>query len=63
MQFTGYNTGIQGLEAKAKADALPFSDMIFFDDAQVATFRHGALNSATDRLVQILTKAKAASAK
>ena len=63
MQFTGYNTGIQGLEEKAKADSLPLSDMIFFNDKQVSTFRHGALNTATDRLVQILTKAKATSAK
>lgn len=63
MQFTGYNTGIQGLQEKATADALPLSELIFFTDKQVATFKHGALNSATDRLVQILTKAKAVSAK
>ncbi|RKR20098.1 polyamine ABC transporter substrate-binding protein [Arthrobacter oryzae] len=63
LQFTGYNTGIAGLREKAKADKLPLSEMIFFTDQQVATFKSGALNSGTDRLVQILTKAKAASAK
>ena len=34
--------------------------MIFFTDAQVATFRAGAVNSAFDRQVEIYHKAKAA---
>ena len=34
-------------------------DMIFFDDAQVATMQTGEVNSAQDRLVDILNKVKA----
>ena len=33
--------------------------MIFFTDAQVATFKAGAVNSAQDRLVDIYSKVKA----
>jgi spermidine/putrescine transport system substrate-binding protein len=60
MQFHGYNTGIIGLEAAAKAANTTFPDMIFFTPAQVATFRAGAVNSAFDRLNDIYLKAKAA---
>ena len=33
--------------------------MVFFDEAQVATMEAGAVNSATERLVQIWDEAKA----
>jgi spermidine/putrescine transport system substrate-binding protein len=62
MKFHGYNTGLTGIKEKATAENLPFLDLIFFDDAQVNTMRPGALNSGTERLVQILAKAKAKSA-
>lgn len=62
MVFHGYNTGVVGVEDKARTANLPFLDMIFFTQAQVATMRAGALNDGTERLVQILAKAKAASA-
>ncbi len=60
LQFHGYNTGITGVEEAAAAVDTPFMDMIFFTDAQVATFRAGVVNSAFDRLVEIYNKAKAA---
>lgn len=62
MKFHGYNTGLTGIKEQATAENLPFLDLIFFDDAQVKSMRAGALNSATERMVQILAKAKAKSA-
>ena len=60
LNFHGYNTGITGVKEAAEAADTPFMDMIFFNDAQVATFRAGAVNSSFDRLVDIYIKAKAA---
>lgn len=60
LEFHGYNTGIKGVKEAATAAGLPFLDMVFFTDAQVATFRAGAVNSALDRQVAIYNKAKAA---
>jgi spermidine/putrescine transport system substrate-binding protein len=60
LQFHGYNTGITGVKEAAAAADVPFLDMIFFTDPQVATFRAGTVNSAFDRLVEIYNKAKAA---
>jgi spermidine/putrescine transport system substrate-binding protein len=59
LEFHGYNTGIKGVEEQARAADLPYLDLIFFDDAQVATFEAGAVNSATQRTVEILDEAKA----
>jgi spermidine/putrescine transport system substrate-binding protein len=60
LQFHGYNTGIEGVEQEAQAANVPFLPMIFFTDAQLATFRPGAVNTSFDRLVSIYNKAKAA---
>ena len=60
LEFHGYNTGITGVKEAAEAAGLPFLDMVFFTDAQVATFRAGETNSALDRQVEIYNKAKAA---
>ena len=60
LEFHGYNTGITGVKEAAQAANFQFLDMVFFDDAQVATFRAGAVNSANQRLVDIWNKAKAA---
>ena len=46
LEFHGYNTGIIGVQAAAEAAELPFLDLVFFDEAQVATFEAGAVNSA-----------------
>ena len=48
LEFHGYNTGIKGVQEAAEAANLPYLDVIFFDEAQVATFEAGAVNSATE---------------
>jgi spermidine/putrescine transport system substrate-binding protein len=60
LEYHGYNTGIKGVQDAAEAAGLPFLDLVFFDEAQVATFRPGAVNSAQQRLVEIFDKCKAA---
>jgi len=60
MAFHGYNTGIAGIESDAKSAGLPFLDMIFFTDAQLATMSPQVINSAFDREVQIFVNMKAA---
>lgn len=60
LEFHGYNTGINGVQDAAEAAGLTFLDLVFFDEAQVATFEAGAVNSAQQRLVEIWDKAKAA---
>ena len=60
MAFHGYNTGITGIQSAAKAAGLPFLDMIFFTDAQLATMHAQEINSAFDREVAIFLKMKAA---
>ena len=62
MKFHGYNCGLKNVAQRAEEDDLPFRDMIILDEAKVATMQAGALNSATERLVQILAKAKSKSA-
>jgi spermidine/putrescine transport system substrate-binding protein len=62
LQFHGYNTGIKGIEDKAKADKIPYLDLIFFSAAQVATFRAGAVNDGLQKQIDIFQKAKAVSA-
>lgn len=57
LNFHGYNTGIKGVDALA-AD-IDFKDMVFFDDAQVATMRSGAVNSAQEKIVKIYSDVKA----
>ena len=60
LEFHGYHTGVNGVQAAAEAAGLEFLDLVFFDEAQVATFESGAVNSAQQRLVEIWDKAKAA---
>lgn len=60
LNFHGYHTGITGVQAEAEAAGLEYLDLVFFDEAQVATFEAGAVNSAQQRLVEIWDKAKAA---
>ena len=67
LAYHGYNTGIAGVQEKAEQafedgdEAFGFLDLVFFDDAQVATMDAGAVNEAQGRLVEIWNKAKAAS--
>ncbi len=60
LQFHGYNTGITGVQEAAQAAGFEFLDIVFFTDEQVATMKAGAVNSASQRLVDIWNKAKAA---
>ena len=54
LEFHGYNTGIKGVQEQAEAADLPYLDLVFFDEAQVATFEAGAVNSATETVGQDL---------
>jgi spermidine/putrescine transport system substrate-binding protein len=59
MEYTGYNTGSIGNEAKAKAAGLKYLDLIFFSPDQVKTMETGAINSAEQRLIDMYDQAKA----
>jgi spermidine/putrescine transport system substrate-binding protein len=61
LEFHGYNTGIKGVKEEAEAADLPYLDVVFFDEAQVATMEAGAVNSAQQQLVEIWDQAKVAS--
>lgn len=61
LQFHGYNTGIKGVEELA--GDLEFKELIFFTPDEVSRLRPGAVNSAQDRLVDILSKVKAKAGK
>lgn len=59
MEYTGYNTGSTGNQAKAKAAGLKYLDLIFFSADQVKSMETGAINSAEQRLIDMYDKAKA----
>jgi spermidine/putrescine transport system substrate-binding protein len=61
LAYHGYNTGIIGVEERAREEGFEFLDMIFFSEEEVATMDPGAVNEAQQRLVDIWNKAKAAS--
>jgi spermidine/putrescine transport system substrate-binding protein len=61
LAYHGYNTGITGVEERARQEGFEFLDLVFFSDEQVATMDPGAVNEAQGRLVEIWNKAKAAS--
>jgi spermidine/putrescine transport system substrate-binding protein len=61
LAYHGYNTGITGVEERAREEGFEYLDMIFFSDEEVATMDPGAVNEAQQRLVDIYNKAKAAS--
>jgi spermidine/putrescine transport system substrate-binding protein len=58
LEFHGYNTGLKGVR-EIVPDDLTYPEMIFFDDAQVSKMEAGAVNTAQQRLVDILDKVKA----
>ena len=64
LTYHGYHSGMKQIDklmAELAPDA-PLVDMVFFPDEQVKTMKNGAVNSAQDRLVEILDKVKAAAA-
>lgn len=62
MLYHGTNPGIKGVEEKAKQGDMQFPENVFFTPEQLATMQDGAINSAQQRQVDILAKAKAAAA-
>jgi spermidine/putrescine transport system substrate-binding protein len=64
LNYHGYHSGMKNMPQLIE-ELLPDlvdGDMIFFSDAQVKTMQTGAVNSAQDRLVEILNKVKAKAA-
>ncbi len=61
LAYHGYNTGIAGVEDRARDEGFEFLDLVFFSEEQVKTMDPGAVNEAQQRLVDIWNKAKAAS--
>jgi spermidine/putrescine transport system substrate-binding protein len=61
LSYHGYHTGMKNMEQLLKelAPDLEKPDMIFFSDEQVATMEAQEMNSALERLVDILNKTKA----
>ena len=57
--YTGYNTAVKGIEDHLPED-LANPEIIFFTEEEVARLDPGAVNSAQDRLVEILNNVKAA---
>ncbi len=62
LKYHGYNTAIKGIEEKALADGIPYPEIIFFDEDQVAQMVAGAVNEGLDRQNEIYQQAKAVSA-
>jgi spermidine/putrescine transport system substrate-binding protein len=64
LNYHGYHSGMKNIPQLIE-ELLPDlvnGDMIFFSDAQVKTMQTGAVNTAQDRLVDILNKVKAKAA-
>lgn len=64
LNYHGYNSGMKNIDTLL-AELIPDivdADMIFFSDEQVASMQTGAVNSAQERLVDILNKVKAKAA-
>jgi spermidine/putrescine transport system substrate-binding protein len=61
LQYHGYHTGMKSMPQLIEelAPDVEFADMIFFDDAAVATMHTQVINEAIDRQVEILNKMKA----
>jgi spermidine/putrescine transport system substrate-binding protein len=61
LQYHGYHTGMKSMPQLIEelAPDVEYADMIFFDDAAVATMHTQVINEAIDRQVEILNKMKA----
>ena len=60
VSYIGDHTGAKDIEAKAKEAKLPMLDLVFFTPEQLATMHEGQVNEATERVVDIYNKMKAA---
>lgn len=61
LSYHGYHTGMKNMSQLISelAPQLPHPEIIFFDDEQVKTMQTQVINTSIDRLVDILSKAKA----
>jgi spermidine/putrescine transport system substrate-binding protein len=61
LNYHGYHSGMKNIDALLEEliPDLELGDMIFFGDDLVKTMQTGAVNTAQDRLVDILNKVKA----
>lgn len=60
VDYIGYDTGAKDIKAAAEAAELELLDMVFFDEAQVATMHEGKVTDAQTRIVEMWNKTKAA---
>lgn len=60
LEYIGYNTGVKGIEEKAREQGVERLDIVFFSEEQVATMESGELNEAQERRVEIYNKFKSA---
>ena len=60
LDYIGYNVGGKDTEAEAVAADFPLTDMVFFDEAQLATMREQVLNDSQTTRVAIWNEMKAA---
>ncbi|WP_423494122.1 spermidine/putrescine ABC transporter substrate-binding protein [Microbacterium esteraromaticum] len=60
VDYIGYDTGAKDIRAAAEDAGLEMLDMVFFDEAQVATMHEGKVTESQARIVEIWNKTKAA---
>ncbi len=60
LSFIGYNMTVLGTDKLAQDAALPYLDMIFFTEEQLATMRGGIVGEAQNRRVEVYNNVKAA---
>jgi len=60
LAYHGYHTGVNGVQELAEAEGFERLEIVFFDEAQVATMHAQVVNEMLDRQVEIYTKARAA---
>jgi spermidine/putrescine transport system substrate-binding protein len=62
-EFTGYNTGVRGMEESAKEANTKYPELIFFTGDQMAKWTMSEVNSGRQTLVDIWNATKAAAGK
>jgi len=60
IDYIGYHTGATGIEDAARDAGLDMLDFVFFTPEQLATMHEGEVNEASERVVDIYNKMKAA---
>ncbi len=60
VDYIGYHTGAAGIQEAAEAAELERLDLVFFDEAQIATMHEGVVGEQQARIVEIWNATKAA---